>query len=314
MLPREHRSRFPTITAAKQGFYVSVNLQNLSCYRCGFAIRIDELVTVSESETLIRSHSLTQCLQILGLGLTEASSGADRETHQRQDGPATPPINGPCNLQDSPVTNVNENPPSRDDTASGSLEHNDSEIGGSSNITNDRCDISLVDHAVTLGIDMFLIERALSKAPPRAEFKTVPSLVKYVFEFEEKIDPLGPGETPRTDQPQERRKKRTLTKREKENRRRRLAARGKVDEKKNVKPQTAEAEVLTPDIKALKEEIEDLEDEGLCKICVDEPSVVVTIPCGHFMMCRVCAAQQINCPLCRQTIQRTITVNTDTDW
>lgn len=44
------------------------------------------------------------------------------------------------------------------------------------------------------------------------------------------------------------------------------------------------------------------EDEVDCAICLSEPKHYVFGPCGHFHVCRLCANQIKQCPICRSNI------------
>ena len=87
------------------------------------------------------------------------------------------------------------------------------------------------------------------------------------------------------------------------------------------------AEVLTMDDLALMTD-EDMKEVGLpkgprlriidafkkgygketlkCKICLDRPVQTVLKPCGHSLMCTVCALSVKHCPICRQKIEESI--------
>ncbi|GAU90270.1 hypothetical protein RvY_02708 [Ramazzottius varieornatus] len=43
-------------------------------------------------------------------------------------------------------------------------------------------------------------------------------------------------------------------------------------------------------------------DEGVCAVCVDEPSCIFLIPCGHVGTCARCAELVNDCPTCRRPI------------
>mmetsp|Transcript_11671 Transcript_11671/g.28314 ORF Transcript_11671/g.28314 Transcript_11671/m.28314 type:complete len:155 (-) Transcript_11671:915-1379(-) len=45
---------------------------------------------------------------------------------------------------------------------------------------------------------------------------------------------------------------------------------------------------------------------GKCKVCLDRPVQTVLKPCGHSLMCTVCAQSVQQCPVCRQKIEETI--------
>lgn len=292
-LPREVRSSFPVTTAAKQGFFVSGDLRTLCCYRCGYGISLSGLENLPDSNAIITGHTVSQCVQILALGL-------DEDENSGKDGHGSVSEPTPLDAERAQET------PGCDDTAI--TDEEDS-------VTNDdrvKCDSVLINHAISIGFDPDDIDIALDEAEPDAKFETITSLVAYLIEHELKRDRDALGYTnleldENMSARAQGRKKRTLTAREKARRLRRMSVRGKVDKKRESDP----VEILTPEIKALAEELEDAEDDDLCKICVCEPSTTVLIPCGHFMMCAVCAAQQYNCPVCRATILRTIAVNTE---
>ncbi|XP_055356924.1 uncharacterized protein LOC129602013 [Paramacrobiotus metropolitanus] len=50
----------------------------------------------------------------------------------------------------------------------------------------------------------------------------------------------------------------------------------------------------------LRKENQDLRDYFTCKICMEEDSAVVFIPCGHLCCCQGCANNQESCPVCRR--------------
>jgi predicted nucleic acid-binding Zn-ribbon protein len=72
-------------------------------------------------------------------------------------------------------------------------------------------------------------------------------------------------------------------------------------------------------LKALNKRLEELEEEkkaslaamavlqsekendeaNFCIICMERPSDVAVVPCGHFCLCEECAAKCNNCPICR---------------
>ena len=55
-------------------------------------------------------------------------------------------------------------------------------------------------------------------------------------------------------------------------------------------------------ISQLQKEIKRLNEEKLCKICLDSNSEIVFRPCGHFASCNTCAISLKNCPMCRKEI------------
>ena len=61
-------------------------------------------------------------------------------------------------------------------------------------------------------------------------------------------------------------------------------------------------DVLCATISQLQKEIKRLNEEKLCKICLDKESDIVFRPCGHFASCNTCAISLKNCPMCRKEI------------
>ena len=55
-------------------------------------------------------------------------------------------------------------------------------------------------------------------------------------------------------------------------------------------------------ISQLQKEIKRLNEEKLCKICLDKNSEIFFHPCGHFASCNTCAISLKNCPMCRKEI------------
>ncbi|KAM5145353.1 E3 ubiquitin-protein ligase XIAP isoform 2-T2 [Mantella aurantiaca] len=63
---------------------------------------------------------------------------------------------------------------------------------------------------------------------------------------------------------------------------------------------------LTPrDIEnSIEEKLRKLEEEKVCKVCMDKAVSVVFIPCGHLVVCTDCAEVLDKCPICCTIIQR----------
>ncbi|KAL8606046.1 hypothetical protein ACOMHN_040044 [Nucella lapillus] len=59
-------------------------------------------------------------------------------------------------------------------------------------------------------------------------------------------------------------------------------------------------------LRKLEKENEDLNSDLACKICMDERSTVVFLPCGHMVACTDCAVVLKTCPLCRADIRGTV--------
>jgi hypothetical protein len=56
----------------------------------------------------------------------------------------------------------------------------------------------------------------------------------------------------------------------------------------------------------LKEEYQRLQQEQLCKICMDEKCTIVFLPCGHIVSCSRCAPALRKCPICMQIIKGSV--------
>ena len=52
----------------------------------------------------------------------------------------------------------------------------------------------------------------------------------------------------------------------------------------------------------LKAENEQLEEETLCKVCLDKSRSRTFLPCRHFVACEDCTNKIRNCPICRRKI------------
>lgn len=61
-----------------------------------------------------------------------------------------------------------------------------------------------------------------------------------------------------------------------------------------------EAELIAnPDLQTLHKDLRALR---ICKICMDKEFSSVFVPCGHLIACNDCAANIMQCPLCRRQI------------
>lgn len=60
--------------------------------------------------------------------------------------------------------------------------------------------------------------------------------------------------------------------------------------------------------KKLIEENERLKDEQSCRVCYNEESNILFLPCRHLVTCPTCAASVANCPVCRSPIETTVQV------
>ena len=63
---------------------------------------------------------------------------------------------------------------------------------------------------------------------------------------------------------------------------------------------------LTDDEASLRALNEKLQEERLCKVCLDELATIVFLKCGHLVCCHNCAPAMSKCPVCRQNIVGTI--------
>jgi len=55
-----------------------------------------------------------------------------------------------------------------------------------------------------------------------------------------------------------------------------------------------------------KENVDTIDDESLCKICMDSPIDCVMLECGHMCTCTNCGKQMAECPICRQYVVRVV--------
>jgi len=58
--------------------------------------------------------------------------------------------------------------------------------------------------------------------------------------------------------------------------------------------------------KRYREEGESMDDDSLCKICMDLPIDCVMLECGHMCTCTNCGKQMAECPICRQYVVRVV--------
>lgn len=55
-----------------------------------------------------------------------------------------------------------------------------------------------------------------------------------------------------------------------------------------------------------KEEGDTMDDDSMCKICMDSPIDCVMLECGHMCTCTNCGKQMAECPICRQYVVRVV--------
>ncbi|XP_061217271.1 baculoviral IAP repeat-containing protein 7 [Neopsephotus bourkii] len=54
---------------------------------------------------------------------------------------------------------------------------------------------------------------------------------------------------------------------------------------------------------SMEKQLQRLQEERMCKVCLDKDASVVFVPCGHLVACRECAFNLRKCPICRAVIQ-----------
>ncbi|NXE88735.1 BIR7B protein, partial [Menura novaehollandiae] len=55
-----------------------------------------------------------------------------------------------------------------------------------------------------------------------------------------------------------------------------------------------------------EEQLRRLQEERMCKVCMDKDVSVVFVPCGHLVACGECALSLRLCPICRAVIQGSV--------
>ncbi|OCT65779.1 hypothetical protein XELAEV_18042025mg [Xenopus laevis] len=55
---------------------------------------------------------------------------------------------------------------------------------------------------------------------------------------------------------------------------------------------------------SIEEKLRQLEEEKICKVCMDRRITIICIPCGHLVACAVCADVLDKCPICCTIIKR----------
>jgi len=64
----------------------------------------------------------------------------------------------------------------------------------------------------------------------------------------------------------------------------------------------------TDEAQILKEQLQQLQEQKLCKICMDAEINTVFLPCGHLVACLTCTKDIKQCPVCRQEIAQTVRI------
>uniref|UniRef100_K7G2E2 RING-type E3 ubiquitin transferase n=1 Tax=Pelodiscus sinensis TaxID=13735 RepID=K7G2E2_PELSI len=53
-----------------------------------------------------------------------------------------------------------------------------------------------------------------------------------------------------------------------------------------------------------EEQLRRLQEERMCKVCMDKDVSIVFVPCGHLVVCAECAPSLRRCPICRAVIRK----------
>ena len=89
---------------------------------------------------------------------------------------------------------------------------------------------------------------------------------------------------------------------------------GSVAEKKKVRKQSAKstqvhvAGLSESSLRVVKPVIEKINDNFICKVCMDRFVNTTFCPCGHYVTCRQCAQMLTNCPICRSPITHSMLI------
>ncbi len=83
----------------------------------------------------------------------------------------------------------------------------------------------------------------------------------------------------------------------------------KQEKKRQKKKKKKKQQLTLKEFEKMKEEIEDMKQARRCKVCLDESSNRVFLPCGHFICCSGCSEKIADCPLCRTRIIALVKVN-----
>ncbi|NXC49616.1 BIR7B protein, partial [Penelope pileata] len=66
------------------------------------------------------------------------------------------------------------------------------------------------------------------------------------------------------------------------------------------------ASTLPPSPLSTEEQLRRLQEEKMCKVCMDRDVSVVFVPCGHLVACEECALNLSLCPICRAVIRGSV--------
>ncbi|KFP26750.1 Baculoviral IAP repeat-containing protein 7-B, partial [Colius striatus] len=70
--------------------------------------------------------------------------------------------------------------------------------------------------------------------------------------------------------------------------------------------ETFSSTLLSPSGMSTEEQLRRLQEERMCKVCMDRDVSVVFVPCGHLVACGECALNLRLCPICRALIRGTV--------
>ena len=59
---------------------------------------------------------------------------------------------------------------------------------------------------------------------------------------------------------------------------------------------------------AEKQNMDEISDENLCKICMERAIDCVLLECGHMISCVNCGKRLAECPICRQFVVRAVRI------
>ncbi|KFM03912.1 Baculoviral IAP repeat-containing protein 7-B [Aptenodytes forsteri] len=64
--------------------------------------------------------------------------------------------------------------------------------------------------------------------------------------------------------------------------------------------------LISPSRMSTEEQLRRLQEERMCKVCMDRDVSVVFVPCGHLVACGECALNLRLCPICRAVIRGSV--------
>uniref|UniRef100_A0A8C0FZY0 RING-type E3 ubiquitin transferase n=1 Tax=Chelonoidis abingdonii TaxID=106734 RepID=A0A8C0FZY0_CHEAB len=69
--------------------------------------------------------------------------------------------------------------------------------------------------------------------------------------------------------------------------------------------ESSSAEEREPPL-STEEQLRRLQEERMCKVCMDKDVSIVFVPCGHLVVCAECAPSLRRCPICRAVIRGSV--------